>query len=504
MVFFLCVTWLLAASAATAEKPSGSFGSVAFATKVVDGRPADARFQFPAGTREIFAAFDYSGMAHDARWSWRLSREGAVIDESYERAWKANANGVYIVSLTLSDASGIYDLDLYLDGELARLSSFVIGKSAAPAEHLIQADDFDRYRPTWGVPKRVEGGPGTVEIEAGRAVMTLLGGGVQAWQHSGISLGDAVVEVDATPSSNSDSVGYGVVFRYKDDRDFYAFVVNPKGEFAVLMIDTGELVWKQPWTPEAPGIIRTGAPGNRLRVLADGSLFRFYVNDHFVGGLGQVFAVEGETGILILGPRLIPDQLAGKSGGQVAFSRWRVWPLSDRYGLASDKAPWTRFAFATPGQTAVDEAVGRLGMPYLDYKTDVVEDEIDLRGDPPIVNAGVYTRAKARGVNVSEVRVLAWDLGGGRPVAMFVFRGDRLWYAKYPASPLETTPEQLASRHGQVPRVATLNWKETDMLYTEKVYGYPAQGMAFTQGDNDRIESKFVFPPSPELPLGPP
>jgi hypothetical protein len=116
---------------------------------------------------------------------------------------------------------------------------------------------------------------------------------------------------------------------------------------------------------------------------------------------------------------------------------------------------------------------------------------------------GDYTRAKARGVRVSEVRVLEWDLGGGRPIAMFVFRGERLRYAKYPVSPLETTPEQLASRHGTVPRVVTLNWREADVLYTAKVYGYPAQGMAFMQGySGDRIESKFVFPPSPELPFG--
>lgn len=485
---------VLSASAAAAAQKPGSFGSVTFAAKVINDRPANPTFQFPAGTREIFAIFKYSGIAPAAHWSWRLSREEGLIDESYERMWKGKSNGTHVLPVTLPGESGIYDLDLYLHGKLARISSFIVGSPATPAQRLLQSDDFDRQRDEWGAAGRVEGGPGEFEIANGRAVMTLVGSTGQTFKRSGKPFGDAIIEVDAAPLNGSDPAGFGIVFRSKDSRSFYAFVINPRRQFAVLMVDSGRFVWKQNWTGEAPGVILEGAATNRLRVLGDGSLLRLYVNGYYVGALDQVYRGEGQAGMVVLGQ--------GKPGSRVAFSKWRVWSLAERYALAPEKAPWTRFAFATPGKTTVDESFQRLGMPYLDYKTSTVGDEIDARGEPSMLGLGVYNRAKARDAKVAEARVLVWDLGKWPPVATFVFRGDKLWYAKYPASPMETTPEQLAARYGKVPRTATLNRREADILYVVKVYGYPAKGFAFTQALSQQIENKLVFPPSEELPFG--
>ena len=490
-LFLLCAIHLFAAGSAAAEQKQGSFGSVTFGAKIVNGRPADPSFQFPAGTREIFAFFNYSGIAEKAHWSWRLSREGGGVDESYKRSWEAKPSGSYVLPITFSGESGIYDLDLYLDGKLARLSSFIIGSPAPPDRPALQADDFEQEKSNWGA---VEGGPGNLKIENGRTVMTLAGGNGGVWKRSGKPFAHAIIEVDAAPLKDSDAAGFGIVFRSKDSRNFYAFVINPQGQFAVFMVEGGNLVWKQNWTAEAPGVIRKGAATNRLRVLGDGFLLRLYVNGYYVGALNEVFRGEGEAGILVFGQ--------GKPGSQVAFSRWRVWPLAEKYDVAYEKAPWIRFSFATPGQTTVDESLQRLGVPYLDYKTTVVEDEIDVMGEPSMLDMSVYNRAKARGVNVSEVRVLVWNLGNLPPMATFVFRGDKLWYANYPAAPSDATPEQLASRYGKPTRTSTQDRRAIDILYTVKVYGYPEKGHAFTQTHRERIESKFVFPPSAELPPG--
>src|SRR5207248_2308796 len=99
----------------------GSFGSVTFVEQVENGRAAKPTFQFSAGIREIFAVFDYSAISPKARWSWRLSREGAVVDESYDRIWEGKAKSTYVFPVKLAGQPGIYDLDLYLDGNLARL-----------------------------------------------------------------------------------------------------------------------------------------------------------------------------------------------------------------------------------------------------------------------------------------------------------------------------------------------------------------------------------------------
>ena len=54
----------------------------------------------------------------NAHWSWSLTREGSVVDESHERIWSEKANGTRILPLTLSGKTGIYDLGLYLNAKL--------------------------------------------------------------------------------------------------------------------------------------------------------------------------------------------------------------------------------------------------------------------------------------------------------------------------------------------------------------------------------------------------
>ena len=73
-----------------------------------------------------------------------------------------------------------------------------------------------------------------------------------------------------------------------------------------------------------------------------------------------------------------------------------------------------------------DESLQRLGLPSVDDKTSVVEDGIDALREPSMMVMSAYNRAKAWGVKVAEVRVLAWNLGGwSAAVATFVFRVDK-------------------------------------------------------------------------------
>jgi len=131
-------------------------------------------------------------------------------------------------------------VDLYLDGKLKRISSFIVGQPVPPTEHLRQTDDFDNHKTMWGSAHQLEG-RGDYKNENGLGVITVKGRDVTGWKHSGESFGDILVEVDATPLG--DPVAYGVVVRSKDEHNFYTFLITTKGEFAVLMVDDGKLVW---------------------------------------------------------------------------------------------------------------------------------------------------------------------------------------------------------------------------------------------------------------------
>lgn len=489
-------------STSSSPSPRPAFGMGSFAPNVVDGKPVGPSFRYPEGTRELFAIFDYAGMTPQTHWGWRLSREGALLDEAHGLKWKEQVAGTFVLPLKVPGDAGIYDLDLFLNDKRQRIPSFIIGEPAPPQDRLRQADDFEDHQSYWGSAERTEGGAARFKNENGRAAIALLfpqGDGL-AWKTSGESFDDVVVEVDATPLGEPDRNAYGVVFRYRDDGNFYAFLINPEGEFAILRVENGKQHWEKEWTRETPDVIPRGKNTNRVRVLVDGKLSRFYVNGRVVGGLSEARWRDGKGGILVMG--------RGKPGVQVGFDNWRVWSPPGKYALAPDKALWARFAFAKPGETTVAEAIRRVGEPYPSYNAYVLEDEIDVLGtrsaDLHLLRE-VHERASARGVRVIKVEVLEWSVPERlRPIAKFAFRGDKLWYAMTVPPPAETTPEQLTARHGKEPRISTQSRLMADMIVSAKIYAYPELGIAYAQRYNDRIDVKLVFPPTEVNPFEPP
>lgn len=454
---------LVLVTAGSAAEAKGTFGSIHFAAQGDGNASVSGALRFPAGTRQVVASFAYSGLGAKAHWVWRLTRDGEVVDESYERVWRSGRAGTLTLPLTLPGGDGIFDLDLYLDDTIARIGSFVVGAPAMPDDRVLErAETFST-------------GPDRVKT-------------------SGKPYADAIVEVEATATDAKEAGAFGIVFRYEDDANFHAFVINSRGQHAVVASIQGKVIWKEPWTAEARGVIRTGAASNRLRVLSDRFRFRFYVNEVYAGALDNLFTPQGQVGVVVLG-RPAP-------GTQVAFEHWRVSALAPRYSAGTEHAPWVRFAFATPGKTRIRECLERLGEPYLDYET--ATDAIAVLGAPSQLPLGVYDRAVGTAVpnDFASVRVLTWaGLDSGAPVATFVFRADTLWYASFPAAPTEATAVELTSRHGPA-QLVTLERREVDVIHQVKVFGYPQRGMAFTQVDGEPIANRIVFEAAAELPKG--
>ena len=124
-------------------------GPFTFATGQVDDRPVGAGSQFPAGTDEVYAFFDYESMADGLSWRQIWYVDGEVGLDS-TKTWNAGEEGNFWISVNASGGlpEGGYLLELYVEGELAQSGEFALsgGSSAATRGVVIIGTVVDANR----------------------------------------------------------------------------------------------------------------------------------------------------------------------------------------------------------------------------------------------------------------------------------------------------------------------------------------------------------------------
>lgn len=108
------------------------------------------------------------------------------------------------------------------------------------------------------------------------------------WSVAGKNYTDVHLEADITKGDGPDDNDYGLICRYRDDNNFYAFLISSDGYAGVVKVKDGDyhiLSGDQMQYSEA---IRRGRAQNRLQAICNGSVMTFSVN-----GI-QLFAVTDE------------------------------------------------------------------------------------------------------------------------------------------------------------------------------------------------------------------
>jgi len=105
-----------------------SFGSITFAEGVTDDHaPIRPGTRFPAGTTEVYAVYTYQNMSRGHSWAreWLLSDRVLAFKQE---AWQFGTDSIGHCSLTSQKPlePGRYTLNLYIDGQLASSSNFVV------------------------------------------------------------------------------------------------------------------------------------------------------------------------------------------------------------------------------------------------------------------------------------------------------------------------------------------------------------------------------------------
>ena len=113
-----------------------SIGAITFAVDATeDNQPIGAASSFQADIEEIHAIFSYEGMSDGDPWERYWYQDGEEVGGGSD-VWDAGESGTFDLSLSNNGqplGSGIWSLEIYADGELARSGSFVIEGSAPPS-----------------------------------------------------------------------------------------------------------------------------------------------------------------------------------------------------------------------------------------------------------------------------------------------------------------------------------------------------------------------------------
>jgi hypothetical protein len=140
-----------------------------------------------------------------------------------------------------------------------------------------------------------------------------------AWSVAGRKVRDGVISVEATPIGGPDDNAYGLVVRHVDDRNFYRFEISGDGYYAV-QAPTGALGWEflVDWTESAA--IKRGRATNLLKVVCEGPVMTFHVNDVELVQVSDERYSEGDVGV-------IAGTFYTDPGTHILFDNFQVTPL---------------------------------------------------------------------------------------------------------------------------------------------------------------------------------
>jgi hypothetical protein len=118
------------------------------------------------------------------------------------------------------------------------------------------------------------------------------------WANPGRSFGDVRVDVDATKAGGPDDNDFGVICRYQDAQNFYAFLVSSDGFYGILKYSDGGSEALGTDGMAASDAIRQGKATNQLRVECVGDELRLFANGELVHSVTDSSFGAGDVGLI--------------------------------------------------------------------------------------------------------------------------------------------------------------------------------------------------------------
>jgi serine/threonine protein kinase len=211
--------------------------------------------------------------------------------------------GVGLIVLFICGSLGIF-------GTWAGLSGFFAGQTSTPSptfappatetlsvlqDRVLFADDFSD--PNSGWPPAGQNSQGGYGYQSNNYRLHVTESDGVLWVATERIYDNAIMQVDANPTSTDMNGYYGLLCRIVDERNFYYFVIGNNGDYTIGKYKDGTFQslsggWQQ------SAAIRQGAQNNRLKVDCLGNALRFYANETLLGEVTDSDFTSGYSGLV--------------------------------------------------------------------------------------------------------------------------------------------------------------------------------------------------------------
>ena len=160
------------------------------------------------------------------------------------------------------------------------------------------ADDFSgEFDCGWALYDR---GGGTAAIDNAAMQLTVGQPGQLWWTNPGRDFDDVVITAEARQVDGPNDNAYGIICRYQNEENFYAFMVSGDGYFAIGKYQTGSetVTYLTPDAQFQPSdAINVGVASNELRVSCIGNQLSMEVNGIPLLSVTDPTFVTGDIGL---------------------------------------------------------------------------------------------------------------------------------------------------------------------------------------------------------------
>jgi len=172
-------------------------------------------------------------------------------------------------------------------------SRSLIAKSRPNAVFIDDFSNQDNGWETWG-----DANGSYVVYQNGGLRILVMEKQFDYWSRPGKRFGDARVEVDAIKLAGPNDNDFGLMCRYQDKNNFYAFLISSDGYAGILKVEDGKYKVVSGSQLTATTQVRTGEALNHIQADCIGQTLTFLVNEQVVAQAQDGGFTTGEVGVI--------------------------------------------------------------------------------------------------------------------------------------------------------------------------------------------------------------
>ncbi len=166
---------------------------------------------------------------------------------------------------------------------------------ASPHGEILFQDDFSDTASGWD---RKSASTGGTDYDRGEYRIWLEETQHDRWANPGRDFTDVRIEVDASKADGPDDNDFGVICRYRDRDNFYAFLISSDGFYGIIRYLGGDSQVLGSDSLQPSNVITQGHATNHIEADCVGSTLRLYVNGEKVDEVRDSSHLHGDVGLV--------------------------------------------------------------------------------------------------------------------------------------------------------------------------------------------------------------